>query len=77
MKHEYCPHCGADLTYTDEHGSVFSRGISVEIRGIYDGGLFYQCPDCSGTWHRWPEGDPLRIKAQRVMDEWARQRRSD
>jgi hypothetical protein len=28
----------------------------VEIRGVYDGGLFYQCPDCGGRWHRWEPG---------------------
>ena len=30
----------------------FYRTISVEVRGVYDGCLYYQCPDCDGTWHR-------------------------
>ena len=75
MRHEHCPLCGVSLKYTDEHGTVLSRGISVEVQGVYDGGLFYQCPDCRGTWHRWPEGDRLRAKAQHIMDEWERRRR--
>lgn len=31
----------------------FKRTIAVEIPGVYDGALFYQCPDCGGRWHRW------------------------
>lgn len=31
----------------------FKRTIGVEIRGVYDGILFWQCPDCGGRWHRW------------------------
>jgi len=45
----------------------FSRKIMVEIRGVYDGGLFFRCPDCGGTWHRWPEGSSLRKDAERYM----------
>lgn len=35
----------------------------VEIRGVYDGGLFYECLACQWRWHRWPEGHPLRTRA--------------
>ncbi len=28
--------------------------------GIYEGILYWQCPVCSGTWHRWPPHHPLR-----------------
>jgi hypothetical protein len=31
----------------------FKRTIGVEIQGVYDGVLFYKCPDCNGRWHRW------------------------
>lgn len=35
--------------------------IGVEIQGVYDGVLFWACPDCHGTWNRWdPERDPYR-----------------
>lgn len=32
----------------------FSRKIGVEVRGVYDGVLYWQCPDCDGMWNRWP-----------------------
>lgn len=73
-----CPHCNADLqgspipeeylrdgSYGPWGGEprFYSRLISVEVPGVYDGGLFYQCPDCNGRFHRWPEGHPLRSRA--------------
>lgn len=30
----------------------FRREIGIEIFGIYDGVLFWQCPDCGWAWHR-------------------------
>lgn len=30
----------------------FSRLIGVEVRGVYDGMLIHQCPDCSSMWSR-------------------------
>jgi Zn-finger nucleic acid-binding protein len=53
-----CPHCGADL------GVNHRWAIGIEIRGVYDGTLFYQCPSCGGRWHRFPEGDRLRARAE-------------
>lgn len=51
-----CP-CGGTMAMT-------------EIRGVYDGGLFYVCmTDQHHVAHRWPEGDRLRTKAEEV---WAR-----
>lgn len=68
-----CPHCAVDLIgpmipenlRASHYGGAthFRREILVEIWGVYDGGLFYRCPDCEGTWHRWPEGDWRREKA--------------
>jgi hypothetical protein len=69
-----CPHCNADLQgkpipqeYIDEgfYGDLthYSRRIGVEIRGVYDGMLFWQCPDCGGRWHRWTDAD-MRKKAE-------------
>lgn len=60
---EACPHCGALFGYEHE-GKTYSRAVMVEVWGVYDGGLFWQCPDCNGRWHRWPEGHPLRAKAE-------------
>lgn len=31
------------------------REIGIEVLGVYDGILFYECPDCHGTWHRFPD----------------------
>lgn len=46
----------------------FSRQIGVEVRGAYDGSLFYQCPDCGGRWHRWPEGTYQHERAKEYVD---------
>jgi len=66
-----CPLCSADLSY-EVDGQIYSRGIGVEIPGVYDGVLFWLCPDCDGTWHRWPVGDWLYAKAAAVMATWRR-----
>lgn len=42
----------------------YSRLIGIEIKGVYDGVLYWQCPDCGHQWHRWPEGHPLRKRAE-------------
>lgn len=73
---KHCPHCNADLRgveIPEEHrqfyGSEthFRRDILVQIQGIYDGGLYYQCPDCGGQWHRFPEGHRLRAIAEKFI----------
>jgi hypothetical protein len=62
-----CPHCLADLTmsWVDNDGATRNgfRYIGMEISGVYDGILFWECPDCKGRWHRFPEGHPYRYKA--------------
>lgn len=62
-----CPECSADLTY-EVNGVTYSKASSVEIWGVYDGGLFYLHKECGATWHRWPEGHRLREAAQKYMD---------
>lgn len=42
----------------------------VKVYGISGEGLFYRCEQCRAAWHRWPEGHPLRVQAQKVMDRW-------
>lgn len=78
MKTETCPHCGssqlgeeipeASRHYYGEDSTHFSRTILMEIQGVYDGGLFYACPDCAGRWHRWPEGHELRARAETYVN---------
>lgn len=50
-------------------GQQYSHAISVEVRGVYDGGLFWMCPKCKGRWHRWPVGHPLWARAERYIDD--------
>lgn len=38
--------------------------IGMEVRGVYDGVLFWWCSNCGEAWHRWPEGSILWEKAK-------------
>lgn len=58
---DLCPHCGSDQL---SDGGPYRRTFMIEIGGLYDGGLFYECPDCQGRWHRWPPGHRLRERAE-------------
>ena len=63
-----CPGCGADLREKPApNGGFYVRTIGVEVRGVYDGVLFWQCPDCDHRWHRFPEGDRLRARAAQII----------
>lgn len=76
---ETCPSCRTDLRgapipqqYIDKGfyspgATHYSRIVGVEIRGVYDGVLYWQCPDCGHCWHRWDEGHPRRGIAERYM----------
>lgn len=74
---EHCPGCGVDLRY-ERNGTVYNRGTSVEVRGVYDGGLFYahtvDSGGCGIAWHRWGTGDAsskrLHDKAEQYIDMW-------
>lgn len=59
------------LPYGDKNPEdrFWGRQILVEIPGVYDGGLFYACPDCGDYFHRWPEGHRLRESAEDEMDK--------
>jgi len=39
-----CPSCGVSL--------VDNPVIGIEVQGVFDGVLFWQCPDCGAQWHR-------------------------
>jgi len=39
---------------------------SVEIRGVYDGALWLECPRCWRRVHLWPVGDWRRAKAEKI-----------
>lgn len=76
MNHpDVCPHCKADLTgepipqeyldagYYAAGSTHYSRKIGVEVSGLYDGILFWQCPDCKGRWHRFGPDHVLHQRA--------------
>jgi predicted RNA-binding Zn-ribbon protein involved in translation (DUF1610 family) len=72
-----CPHCGTNLigqAISKEsqvyygNATHYRREIGVEIRGVYDGVLFWECPECGHAWHRFPETDYRHAKAQEYMD---------
>lgn len=79
---ETCPKCGSDLRGTpipvrSRHlfgeKTHFSRTIGVEMPGVYDGALFWVCPDCDRAFQRWTDG-LMAKKAQRYIDKWNRER---
>lgn len=43
-----------DRCFCLSYGKVthFGRQIGVEVSGVYDGVLYWMCPDCGGRWHR-------------------------
>jgi|14_taG_2_1085336.scaffolds.fasta_scaffold53398_2 hypothetical protein len=50
------------------HNKYFFKTVGVEVSGLYDGVLYWLCPECNGTWHRWPEGSELYGKARAYLD---------
>jgi hypothetical protein len=76
---ENCPHCGTNLIdkeipieslkrglYGEWDGKTpqyYYRTVGVEIPGVYDGTLYWQCPDCDEKWHKFPEGSRLHRRA--------------
>lgn len=68
---DHCPYCEWDLRDGEIPTEHLERGWYGEWNGIdkryfystigvelayYDGILYWQCPACHGTWHRWEEG---------------------
>jgi hypothetical protein len=45
---ETCPRCHTNLTGDRGH----SRVLGIEVWGVYDGVLYWQCPDCEWSWPR-------------------------
>jgi hypothetical protein len=79
--HSHCPHCKANLQgdaipqdlidkgYYAHDATHYSKIIGIELRGVYDGVLYWQCPECGGKWHRWPQGTYQRGLAERCIDD--------
>ena len=41
-----------------------SRITAVEVLGVYDGALYFECLACRAVWHRFPEGDWRHSRAE-------------
>jgi predicted RNA-binding Zn-ribbon protein involved in translation (DUF1610 family) len=72
----HCPHCGSSQQGEEipeesrqyySYATHYIRTIGQEIPGVYDGVLYWFCPDCGGKWHRWPEGHYLRNRAEKYV----------
>lgn len=65
---EQCPTCYHDLRASiipdTNPPEYYSRIIGVEIRGVYDGTLFWECPFCESRFHRFRQGTDLWRKAE-------------
>lgn len=52
-----------------------NEGVMVEIRGVYDGALYYLCPlphrekGTMWAWHRWPQGTWQRKRAEAYVKD--------
>jgi uncharacterized Zn finger protein len=51
-----CPRCANDTQ---------SAIVGHKMEGAYDGILVWGCMECGHMWHRYPEGHPLRVDAER------------
>lgn len=73
---DICPGCGEDLRHT-VNGTQYSRLTSVEVRGVYDGGLFYshtkQSGGCGIAFHRWGTEDAFARRLHGKAAEYIRQ----
>ena len=59
MSDKVCPKCGIE-----------NHVVGIEIQGVYDGVLFWQCADCGARWHRLePTAGRLYRAAAEYMDD--------
>jgi hypothetical protein len=54
-----CPTCGN----TDG-----SKLMGVEVRGVYDGVLYWACMRCGERWNRWPTDHYLHARAEKYLN---------
>lgn len=43
--------------------------VGIEVQGIYDGVLFWECQICAHRFHRFPLGDRLRERAEEFVNK--------
>ncbi|MET0701700.1 MAG: hypothetical protein ABWY93_18775 [Mycobacterium sp.] len=61
-----CPACGVNLIYRRTTFRWLSRVEPVIVTEIWPSALYWRCPDCGATWHRWPAGDRLHQAAEQL-----------
>lgn len=49
------------LPYGDS--THFRREMGHEVPGVYDGILYWSCPDCGFAWPRWTDGGRLTLRS--------------
>lgn len=81
-QYDACPECKESLqgkripqAYIDEgfyspDAKYYRREIGVEIWGVYDGVLFWQCPDCGFAWARY---FGAAVNLNRMSEQYARE----
>jgi transposase-like protein len=57
---ETCPQCGNDVP---------AKTIGYEVRGVYDGVLFWICAECNTAYQRWGHQDRLHDVARPYIEE--------
>lgn len=45
--------------------------IGIEVRGVYDGVLIWQCQVCDALWPRFADG-PRHLAALELIEHWGR-----
>lgn len=54
-----CPTCGSA-----------QHVVGVEVRGVYDGVLYWVCTADRVSWNRWPKGHYLHAKAEQELSRF-------
>lgn len=61
MKNPSCPECGMTNPY------------GIDIQGLYDGVLIWECPACNHMWPRFPTG-ARHERALKIIEDWKKAR---
>lgn len=48
---DFCPDCFSNLSFWIGTNKYW-KWVGIEVRGQYDGVLFWRCPECEADFHR-------------------------
>lgn len=66
-----CPNCGLELTHRPVIGSdITTTRVGVEYPDLYDGILFWRCPQCAWAWPREFRHQRYLALASRQQADW-------